>query len=181
MRRLSQQATTRTAPTITVYLRYSDEDNQRFSSIEDQNRKCREAALAKGLVFDSSLVFVDAGLSGETCPPVPVFCGCLRQPGRCLESSMGFLNHLINEVLRPELLEFTINKFHQALKHQLQILAGEAKNKRAALPSLKREKRLLERNIKTAAESLLNEGSSKALRAKLNSLEARCWSTLRCL
>jgi hypothetical protein len=88
-----------------------------------------------------------------------------------LESAV--VNHLINEVLRPELLEFTINKFHQALKHQLQIVAGEAKNKRAALPGLKREKRLLERNIKTAVESLINEGSSKALRAKLDSLEAR--------
>ncbi len=75
MRRLSQQVTTRTAPTVAVYLRYSDEDNQRFSSIEDQNRICREAALAKGLVFDSSLVFVDAGLSGETLSTRP---GLLR-------------------------------------------------------------------------------------------------------
>lgn len=51
-------------PRVAAYGRYSD-DKQKPTSIVDQVRMCREAALRKGFVLSESLIFTDDAISGQ--------------------------------------------------------------------------------------------------------------------
>jgi hypothetical protein len=53
-----------TLTVVGAYARFSNDGLQRDSSIDDQFTTCNQAAEEKGWVYDPSLQFSDAGLSG---------------------------------------------------------------------------------------------------------------------
>jgi DNA invertase Pin-like site-specific DNA recombinase len=51
--------------TTGAYARYSDDEHQRATSIEDQLRRCHQVAQREGLSINDALVFVDGGVTGK--------------------------------------------------------------------------------------------------------------------